>query len=694
MTLNTSGFKQLNYLVVFVIAVVIYSNTLWNNYAIDDAIVLTENHFTKQGFGGIKDLMTHDAFVGFFGQRGSSLIQGGRYRPLSLVTFAIEYQFWGLHAGYSHAVNVLLFALLGLLVLYLLQLIQGAPSNDAFYLQWPFIATLLFIVHPIHTEAVANIKGRDELLAMLFSVGALIFALRYVTTHRLADIGLGVVAFFLALLSKENAITFLGIVPLCYYFFFKPVAKDYMIAVGSFLVAGVIFLLIRGHYAPTGILQESSEVLNNPFALATTEQRYATIVATFILYLRLLVYPFRLTHDYYYNEIPYVTFSSGLTILSVVITLAIIAYALVLLRKKHVAAFGILFYFITFSIVSNLVFTVGILMNERFLFMPSLGFCIAIGYGAYALYKNNYVSRDVFTIGVTVVCLILASKSFSRNFAWKDNFTLLKTDVKTSTNSSKAHTTYGGLLIEEADKTKDSVLVKSLLQESMRELQMALTIYPKNGDAWLLLGNATYKFNHDVSAAIGDYTNAFQCKGASGFDAIYNIGVLQLDNKMPLLAARNLKKANDLRPGQFKCIYNLGDAYAKSNLPDSAIAWFQVAKSLEPSNAITYHAIGITYCRSLNNLEQGIPYLQQAADMQPRNMDFLDDLAVANGIKGNFNGAIETAKRMLALDSNSVAAYSILITSYANAGNKASAAAYSRKVQAITSYGARNRSAR
>ena len=90
-----SGFSpRFPYIFLLILSCLIYSNTIWNDYANDDTIVLTENNFTKKGFDGIKDLMTHDAFEGFFGDRGSTLIQGGRYRPLSLVSLAIEYQFW------------------------------------------------------------------------------------------------------------------------------------------------------------------------------------------------------------------------------------------------------------------------------------------------------------------------------------------------------------------------------------------------------------------------------------------------------------------------------------------------------------------------------------------------------------------------------------------------------------------------
>jgi tetratricopeptide (TPR) repeat protein len=674
---------RLPYIIVFVLSCLIYSNTLWNKYAIDDAIVLTENNFTKKGFAGIKDLMTHDAFEGFFGARGSSLIQGGRYRPLSLVTFAIEYQLWGLNPAYSHAVNVLMFALTCVLIFYLLSLLAGEQSTRPFYLTWPFIAALLYAVHPIHTEAVANIKGRDEIIAMLLAIAALIFSVRYVKSDKISDLLIGAVIYCFALLSKENTITFLAIVPFTYYMFTDATKKQYITGIAAYLIPAVLFMFIRSQYAPTGILQESSEVLNNPFSLATIEQRYATIVLTWLYYIKLLFVPYPLSHDYYYNEIPYVGFSSIKTILSIIVNLGLVAYGIKVLREKSVLGYGILFYFITFSIVSNLLFTVGVLMNERFIFMPSLGFCIALAYLLTQQLDKNKLTANTALILVIVVSSLFSLKTFSRNYAWETNFSLLKTDVKSSPNSSKAHTTYGGLLIEESDKERDSTKRKSMLAESMENLEAAIKIYPTNSDAWLLMGNAAYKYNKDYNKAIDAYLKAFEYKGRGNVEALYNIALVQMENKMPALAKENLKKANALRPNQYKCIFNLAEAYAAANIPDSAIIWYKQAMQLQPNDAMNYHKVGVTYGKQMNRIDDALPWLNKAVELDPHNIVYLEDLAVANGIKGNFDGCIKAAQAILQINPNYISAYYILSTSYQNKGDKATADQYIQKAQAL-----------
>ena len=103
--------KKSNKLVFFVISIlcfIYYGNTLVNDYALDDTLVLTDNQFTKAGFKGLPDIFKYDSFTGFFGKE-KNLVAGGRYRPLSLASLAIEYQFFGKNPFISHFVDIVLY---------------------------------------------------------------------------------------------------------------------------------------------------------------------------------------------------------------------------------------------------------------------------------------------------------------------------------------------------------------------------------------------------------------------------------------------------------------------------------------------------------------------------------------------------------------------------------------------------------
>ena len=184
--------------------------------------------YTQEGISGIPGLLTKDSFFGFFKVEGkASLVAGGRYRPLSLITFAIEQEIFGDNATIRHIINALFYTLLCILI-YLITI--KAFNHTSLKKNLPLFAlvtALIFAFHPIHTEAVANIKGRDEIMTFLFALGTLWAALRYLKTQQILFVVLGAVFFGLALLSKENAITFLAVIPLAYWVFTKARLRNF-----------------------------------------------------------------------------------------------------------------------------------------------------------------------------------------------------------------------------------------------------------------------------------------------------------------------------------------------------------------------------------------------------------------------------------------------------------------------------------
>ncbi|MCS6906237.1 MAG: glycosyltransferase family 39 protein, partial [Bacteroidia bacterium] len=167
--------------------------------------------YTQKGFAGIPDILTKDSFHGRHGDRS---YYSRYYRPLSLVTFAIEHGLWGDIPAISHIINMLLYEVTCIILWLILKNYFFPYSSDL-----PLFITLLFAVHPIHTEVVANIKGRDEILSLLFAMAALFCSFIYIQKRNFFNLVLVIITFFLALLSKENAVTFVGIIPVALYFF-------------------------------------------------------------------------------------------------------------------------------------------------------------------------------------------------------------------------------------------------------------------------------------------------------------------------------------------------------------------------------------------------------------------------------------------------------------------------------------------
>jgi len=367
------------YYIIFILAFILYANTISHDYALDDAIVITENEFTKKGFGGFKDILSTELFTGFFGKK-KDLVVGGRYRPLSLITFAIEYELFGLNPHISHLINILLYAFTGSILFYVLSgLLNHFPSKK-WYFSLPFWITIFYIAHPVHTEVVANIKGRDEIISLLGALLTFRFLLQYLNTQKIKFTIYGFFSFFLALLSKEIAITFVVTIPLAIYFFSEQRLKNILTVTVPLILSSILYLIIRHAVLGSPTVKIADELMNNPFLYASTAEKFATIFYTWGLYLKLLFFPHPLTYDYYPFHISIINWLDLRAIISLIIYLFLGLYALFGIKKKNIISFGILFYLISFSPVSNFFFPIGVFMNERFLFVASLGFTIIVAY--------------------------------------------------------------------------------------------------------------------------------------------------------------------------------------------------------------------------------------------------------------------------------------------------------------------------
>lgn len=168
---------------ILLLSILLYANTLSHDYTQDDAIVIYDNMFTTEGFSGISGLLKYDTFYGFFKEEGkASLVSGGRYRPLTPVMFAVGWQLFGKNPFIGHLWNLLFYAIIGLLIFELIR--RFSPRKRIDWTIIAFVSALLFVAHPVHTEVVANIKGRDEIMTLLGALISLITAIKAFQTKK------------------------------------------------------------------------------------------------------------------------------------------------------------------------------------------------------------------------------------------------------------------------------------------------------------------------------------------------------------------------------------------------------------------------------------------------------------------------------------------------------------------------------
>jgi len=618
---------RLQSLLVFAFAFLLYANTLTHGFVQDDAIVITDNMFTSQGVKGIPGILSKDTFFGFFKVEGKeTLVSGGRYRPLTLVIFALLYQVVGNSPFVFHLLTVLLFAFTSV-VLYrtLLLLLEGwtTARGQAPLVAW--IATLLFAAHPIHTEVAANIKGCDEIITLLGSLGALLFTVKYVDTRKVSWALAAAGAFFLACLSKENAATFVVVIPLALWFF-RGVSPGQSIRHSIPVSAAFLaFFILRGSILHWKFGAAPMELMNNPFLKIVGDrwvpfdagERLATIVFTLGKYIQLLFLPYPLTHDYYPRYIGIKTFGDPLVLLSFALYAFMAIYALTGLKHRDPVRFGILFFLLTISIVSNLVFPVGTNMGERFAFMPSVGFCLII---ATLLGRLRNWNTAVGIAGAAAA--LFSVMTLLRNPVWESNEKLFFTDVKTSVNSAKINNACGGVTFEKAQQEKDEAKRQTMFQQAFNYANQALNIYPNYKDAMLTRGGCQF-YLKNFDAAIADYRTAVQLSSDDPKVRSYLALALREGGKHFGEKDRNLPKAMQalseswqINPEDAETARLLGVANGVQGKNAEALQWFSKAVEMVPDNASYLFDLGTAYYIA-GDAVKGEAFRRKAVEINP-----------------------------------------------------------------------------
>ncbi|MEY3344199.1 MAG: hypothetical protein RL090_1883 [Bacteroidota bacterium] len=578
-------------LIIALFAFVLYSNTLDHGYALDDYSLIVENRITQKGFEGFQEIWANSYRYGYF------MPNDGLYRPIPRLMFAAEWEWGGGKPLLGHLMNVLLYTITGLMLFRILfRMTRGS-------LMISMVASLVFIAHPIHTEVVANIKSRDEILAFLFCMISLDFYLKALRESSVIKNLLSGLFFFLALLSKESAITFLAILPLSGWFFNEDKSSLGIISKGlmSVLVACSVFFIIRANVLGGINTLGTPNVADNLLMAADDGlERFCTAVSIMGLYLMKLFWPHPLVFDYSYNQIPIVGVGSLSFLISIVAYASLAILAFRGYRNKSMLAFSILFFLITISLSSNIFITTGSSFGERFLYMPSLGFALAFAFvlsKALRIDPNSIPNiRTQWRVSFVLipVLLLYSGKTLSRNTVWKDNETLYSNDVKLSPNSTRTQYYMGNFLAKQENwKGKPQAAKQRILRESIGYLQRSIDIYDKFSDAHLQMGVAYYNLGV-MDSALVCYEKALAISPRN-HTILNNMGTIYFEKKDLNKALELFKRSIEIDPNYADGQYNLGSSYGMLQQYDDALRHLNLAASLSPNNAQIHNAIGITY---------------------------------------------------------------------------------------------------
>ena len=639
--------KNYLFIFVFLFGALLYVNTLPNKYAYDDFSVIEGNQFTREGLTGIFGHVLNDSFMGFTGKK--NLFRGGRYRPLSLITFSIEYQFFGMAPFISHLINVILYGLICLVLLKVLSALFAdrlafSKFRD-YFLSLSLMATLLFAAHPIHTEVTANIKGRDELLALLFGLLAWNSLIKFTDKSKPQQAAYAGIFFFLSLMSKESAAPFLLLIPVSIFCFRSRVVfrKSVLLTTVSLFAGFVVFLLIRQSVLGWSAKPTTEDnILSNSFMYANgLSERYGTTFYTLWLYLKLLFFPHPLTIDYYPYYIPYVGLTDIRAILAFFLYAGLTVAAVIYSYKKNIAGYGLLFFLAALFPVSNLLFVIGPFMGERFVFIPSLGFALALAWALIKGAEKLNLLRFLPLVFLTVL-ILYSGKTFTRNLDWKDSFTLYTKDVQTSVNSAIITKGAGHELLLRAEVTKDTTVKREYARKAVFYLEQAVKLN-KGTTETFLLSNSYYE-NGEFSKALDmylvtlnidkDYDKAFKN---------YFIGLNQLSD--PALKISYCNKLLNAVGENFEIYYYKGLIFGKElQMADSSLVNLLKANRLDTTKLECMSDIGVAFAMK-GNFSQSVYYLSKALAGNPADDKTRNNLTVSLYNLGDIAKAKEVAEK-------------------------------------------------
>lgn len=480
------------------------------------------------------------------------------YRPVTTLTYAINWALGGDRPLGYHVVNVALHAGVCVTLAAVLARVTGRGWLAA-------LAALLFAVHPVHTEAVASIVGRAEQLAALFALLAwlAIERGRRAAGRRWPWSCAAAVAIALGILSKESAITVIAAVVAGDLVYRRRTDAATVVPLGAGAAAALVLrTLVTGGVG----LAVAPSRLDNVLAGAPLGPRILTAVEVIGLYARTLVWPFHLSADYSYPQIELATSPlDGGVLTGCAVLLGSAAAAVWGWRRNPHVSFAILFMATTFSVASNVLVTIGTIMAERLLYLPSAGFCLLVA-------VPGDVSRRRWMTAATMAVLVcaLAFLTIGRNRVWRDPQIFFETMVATAPRSARGHRELG--------------LVWSGLgrhEAAVSELQAALALDPANAITLYNLGNVLAQAQR-WDDAISAYRRA-------------------VEQKPDLVAA----------------IANLGNAYSARGDERTAEAWFRRGLEVEPDSPSLHMNLANACFRQGRIAEAEVAYLRSIA-LEPR----------------------------------------------------------------------------
>ena len=632
------------------LGLLIYSNVLSGRFVFDDITSIKDNEFIK-----VLDLR-----------------QIFRYKPTRFIpylTFALNYKFWGNNTFSYHLLNILLHIAAAFTVYWLVNLLFPRKSF------LPLFTSLIFLTHPIQTQAVSYITQRIAVLAALFYLLSLVFFVKYVISISDRRSGkskkalfyylLSLMAAFSAFFSKENTFTLPLIIFLIAVFFlrtYKKFSSLLLLIIPFFAAAFVSYRTIK--FIPP--LPQTGQQITDISAKENPHSIYAlTQINVARTYLRLLFLPLNQNLDYDY---PLTTHFDTDTFLSLLLLILIISVAVFLKKKNSIILFGLLFFLLTLSIESY--FPLEDVIMEHRLYLPSLGIILIISAFLCEIVKRLKHFPEYLSLALPVCVILLFSfLTYQRNRVWQDELSLWSDVVLKSPNLPRAHNNLGLAL-----------KLNKQYFPAAAEFNQAVSLNPKYVQAYLNLANV-YKIQKENSEAEKVYYTILKFDPNNPL-ALSELSRIYVENGQ-IEKGENLYKQALLSDPQSAFLnFGLGQIYAAKGDYEKAEILYAMAIKLQPAYLDAYFRQAEIYIKK-GKTQDAKSNLEKIIAISPYHQGALINLGILNINEKNFNKAIVYLERLSRVDNTSFNANFNLGLAYYLDGQTGQAEIYLNKAKEL-----------
>jgi Tfp pilus assembly protein PilF len=447
------------FLILFLLAFLPYSNIFFNWFVYDDSFLVVSNPYAHS-FRYLRQILTTSAWS-FFGAQGIS----NYYRPIMTLEFLLSYQIAGPVPFSFHMISTLLNGIAVCLVFLILRRLSGERVA--------LVAAGLFALHPIHTEPVAWIASVGDLDLAVFYLATFLFYLKLPESKdRAWPRAMMCISFALALLSKETAMTLPVLVMLFEHFYrddrFTTTLKEKFLRYGALWIVAALYLTVRA-----AIMGGIAAVVMRPNL--SWHDTVLSAIALIGRYIGKLVWPVRLSAFYAFHPSQHFTDAKVLLGLAGIALCAILFAAL--WKRAHIVSFALVWVFLPLGPVMNARWMPAGVFGERYLFLPSVGFCWLFAWSAVQIWNGSVpavprlAARAVPAL-LCIVALMYGVRTVSRNRDWGDEALLYRGATDAQDDSSVIRTNLGSIAINRGN-----------LELAEREWQQALAIDPTNAYA-------------------------------------------------------------------------------------------------------------------------------------------------------------------------------------------------------------------